>query len=65
MIKAGEELLRLQAENQRLKEGIKQARKEINNLKEYGAKFEDGFEIHVNKADVLEIIGNLIVESEG
>ena len=29
MIKAGEELLRLQAENIRLKEGIKQAREEI------------------------------------
>ena len=29
MIKAGEELLRLQAENIRLKEGIRQAREEI------------------------------------
>lgn len=44
---------------------VEQAKEEIKNLKEYGAKFDDGFEIHVNKADVLEIIGNLIAESEG
>lgn len=45
-------------------EKVKKAKEEINNLKEYVAKFKDGFEIHVNKADVLTILDNLIAESE-
>jgi hypothetical protein len=47
------------------REKVNKAREEINNLKEYGAKFKDGFEIHVNKADVLAILDKLIAESEG
>jgi len=66
MIKAGEELLRLQAENQRVKEKIKQARKEIwEKVQEYSGSgnevtqaYCDGFK------DSLAVLDKLI-ESEG
>ena len=59
MIKAGEELLRLQAENIRLKEGIKQAREEI---KHYEHGNGNMYTCGLNKA--VEILDKLI-ESEG
>lgn len=92
MIKAGEELLRLQAENQklrkelaehkdfldletleiytenkRLKEGIKQAREEIESNVDYDyIPYTGGYTTRTLKADdVLEILDNLIAESEG
>jgi hypothetical protein len=57
MIKAGEELLRLQAENQKLKEGIKQAREQMIDSKFYGktvATYNDAIK------DCVEIMNNLI-----
>jgi hypothetical protein len=62
MIKAGEELLRLQAENQRLKEGIKQVREEIHDLKKSDCAFNCG---HNAIELVEEILDKLIAESEG
>jgi hypothetical protein len=66
MIKAGEELLRLQAENIRLKEGIKQAREEIDDLyRYYDESYVTGNNDSMFKCDeVLAILDKLIVESE-
>ena len=65
MIKAGEELLRLQAENIRLKKGIKQAREEIQ---KYADMLSDDTVADVNMKSglglALEKIDKLI-ESEG
>lgn len=63
MIKAGEELLRLQAENQRLKEGIKQAREEIENLETQIQSYHNDNPM-ISQAEVLAILDRLI-ESEG
>ena len=68
MIKAGEELLRLQAENIRLKEGIKQAREEIENINPVYSTIGDRIPVLKNcddiKGEVLAILDKLI-ESEG
>ena len=55
MIKAGEELLRLQAENQRLKEGIKKAREKIQKLRGCSCSCSDGI-----IDDVEDILDKLI-----
>lgn len=44
---------------------VKQAKKEIESLSQYGAKFSDEFAILIDRKDVLEIINKLITESEG
>lgn len=68
MIKAGEELLRLQAENQRLKKGIKQAREEIKNINPVYSTIGDRIPVLKNcddiKSEVLAILDKL-TESEG
>lgn len=63
MIKAGEELLRLQAENLRLKNGIKQAREEMQEKAYY---MDDIYCMKTIKIDdALEILDKLIAKSEG
>jgi hypothetical protein len=65
MIKAGEELLRLQAENIRLKEGIKQAREEMESRLYKGIPETTGFtwqNLGINMC--LAILDKLIEESE-
>lgn len=65
MIKAGEELLRLQAEKQRLKEKIKQTREEIEQLKHKATDVE-GYRWWNNAIEnCLHELDKLIKESEG
>lgn len=42
---------------------VKQAKKEIESLSQYGAKFSDEFATLIDRKDVLEII-NKLIESE-
>jgi hypothetical protein len=63
MIKAGEELLRLQAENIRLKEGIKQAREEIESNKNTTSML-DCAEFYNNGLDTALAILDKLIESE-
>ena len=66
MIKAGEELLRLQAENVRLKEGIKQAREDIDDLyRYYDNDYCSGNTDSMFKCDEVLAILDRLIESEG
>ena len=43
---------------------IKQARRELDKLPIYGAKFTDDFRIHLDREEVFAILDKLIAESE-
>ena len=43
---------------------IKQARRELDKLPVYGAKFTDDFRIHLDREEVFSILDKLIEESE-
>lgn len=44
---------------------VKQARRELDKLPIYGAKFTDDFRIHLDREEVFSILDKLIAESEG
>lgn len=44
---------------------VKQARRELDKLPIYGAKFTDCFRIHLDREEVFAILDKLIAESEG
>lgn len=44
---------------------VKKARRELDKLPIYGAKFTDDFRIHLDREEVFSIIDKLIAESEG
>lgn len=43
---------------------VKQARRELDKLPIYGAKFTDEFRIHLDREEVFSILDKLIAESE-
>ena len=43
---------------------VKQARRELDKLPIYGAKFTDDFRIHLDREEVFSILDKLIEESE-
>ena len=43
---------------------VKQARRELDKLPIYGAKFTDDFRIHLDREEVFSILDKLIAESE-
>ena len=61
-----EYLARKQAEYElwKIKEQLKQARRELDELPIYGAKFTDDFRIHLDREEVFSILDKLIAESE-
>ena len=64
MIKAAEEIFRLQKENQKLKEGIKQAREKLDEMSKYTSVTNVTHYRQLNRDDVLSILDKLIKESE-
>ena len=43
---------------------VKQARRELDKLRFYGAKFTDGYKIFIDREEVFSIIDKLVAESE-
>ena len=43
---------------------VKEARRELDKLPIYGAKFTDDFRIHLDREEVFSILDKLIAESE-
>lgn len=64
MIKAGEELLRLQEENQRLKEGIKQAREEIEQNAYPIVHGVNNHDMGMTLGGIFQVLDKLIADSE-
>ncbi len=46
-------------------EKVKRARRELDKLPIYGAKFTDEYRIHLDREEVFSILDKLIAESEG
>lgn len=44
---------------------VKQARRELDKLPIYGAKFTNEYRIHLDREEVFSILDNLVAESEG